>query len=112
MFSFANWKTSTSPSCVLRYLVMLGGAPPGVWRSGDAVLKRVGPEGRWVAWEERALAAVPDRGFRLQRPRRTPADDLVVDGWSARDYLEGSHQRGRWIDILRVARVLHMELAA
>ncbi len=92
--------------------VLLGGAPPGVWRSGGAVLKRVGPDVHWVAWEERALASVRDRGFRLQRLRRTAAGDLVVDGWSARNYLQGSHRRERWIDILRVAGALHVELAA
>lgn len=91
--------------------MQLSGGFEGAWRSGDLVLKRSQSPLESLETEARILASVRDEGFRLQRLRRTADGSLLVDGWIARDFLDGSHQVGRWRQVLEVGDVLHASLA-
>ncbi|MCA1588219.1 MAG: phosphotransferase [Chloroflexi bacterium] len=82
----------------------------GAWRVGDHVLKRSHAGSAAVECEARVLAAVVDTGFRLQRLLRARDGSLVVEGWTARAYLEGRHEPGRWQDTLRVGDALSAAL--
>ena len=89
----------------------LSGGFDGAWRCGELVLKRSRSSIEALECEERVLASVRDRGFRLQRLRRTRDGSLLVDGWIARDFLEGSHEPERWRQILEVGDALHAAVA-
>lgn len=110
-------KTDAPPTAVLDAFgatmppERLAGGFNGAWRAGDMVLKRSGASLDALECEARVLASVPDAGFRLQRLRRAHDGSSRVDGWTARDYLEGGHGAGRWLDILRVGDALHAALA-
>jgi hypothetical protein len=73
------------------------------WRAGGLVVK---PAGAVHAWLCSVLGALDDEGFRIERPRPD-----VVDGWSAWTYLEGTHERGRWPEIVATGDRLHAALA-
>jgi uncharacterized protein (TIGR02569 family) len=90
----------------------LAGGYDGAWRCADLVLKRSDAPTAALEAEARVLASVPDRAFRLQRLRRAADGALAVDGWIARDHLEGRHEPGRWAEILEVADALNVALAA
>jgi len=72
----------------------------------------VNVEPAWLEWEERVLVTVDQDAFRIQLPRRTLDERLVVDGWFARDYLEGAHEPGHWSEIIGAGDALHAALAA
>jgi len=80
----------------------LAGGTGRAWRVGDLVLKPVDAD---VAWQHDVFAAVEEAGFRIERPRRE-----IVDGWTAWTYLEGRHERGRWLDIVSAGERLHAAL--
>lgn len=110
-------KTDAPPTAVLdafgaRVLPeRLAGGLTGAWRAGDMVLKPSGASADALECEARVLASVPDAGFRLQRLRGAHDGSFLVGGWTARDYLEGGHGAGGWLDILRVGDALHAALA-
>ncbi len=92
--------------------IRLAGGYGGAWRCGDLVLKRSDAPTTALEAEARVLGSVPDAGFRLQRLRRAADGALLVDGWIARDHLDGRHEHGRWAEILDVADALNVALAS
>ena len=84
---------------------------PGVWRVGPAVLKRSHSPVAWLEWEEAFCRNVVDDGFRLQRLRRARDGEIEVDGWIARDHLEGDHRSDAWDETLDIGRMLLLALA-
>ncbi len=97
------------------------GAPPDArrleggegrsWRAGDMVLKPDGPAPT-VAWLADNVESVVDTAsFRLARHVRAADGQVVVDGWTATMWLEGTHRSGRWDDVLAVSRAFHAALA-
>lgn len=89
----------------------LSGGFEGAWRCGDLVLKRSLAPIAALECEERVLASVPDADLRLQRLRRARDGSLVVDGWIARDFLEGRHEPSRWHQLIEIGDALHAALA-
>lgn len=82
------------------------------WRAGSVVLKPVGDE-REVAWLATLLEPVPDGPeFRLGRPITLPDGSGVVDGWGATRWLEGSHEPGRFDELLATSDAFHRALAS
>ena len=82
------------------------------WRAGSVVLKVVGDE-REVAWLAALLDYVPDGPeFRIGRPVTTPDGAYVVDGWGATRWLEGSHEPGRFDELLATSDAFHGALAS
>ena len=49
--------------------------------------------------------------FRVPRACRAPDGSVVVDGWTAAEYLEGRHEDGRWTDVIAVGELLHASIA-
>ena len=91
--------------------VALGGFT-GAWRVGRLVLKRAHAGPAALECEADVLASVPDAGFRLQRLRRAADGSPIVQGWIARDFLDGGHEPGRWREIIGVGEGLHEALRA
>jgi uncharacterized protein (TIGR02569 family) len=59
-----------------------------------------------IAWQAEILSSVQEDGFRVARPRPE-----IVDGWTASKYVPGSHDEGRWREIIDVGKRLHAALA-
>jgi uncharacterized protein (TIGR02569 family) len=60
-----------------------------------------------LAWQADLLADLESDAFRIARPRRSLEGKWVVDGWCATDYLPGSHESGRWAEIIRAGDAFH-----
>jgi uncharacterized protein (TIGR02569 family) len=85
---------------------LLPGGRGTSWRVGALVLKPLDRAAGEIAWEAELLASIVQDGFRVARPRPE-----IVDGWTASEYVEGRHERGRWLDIISVGERLHAALA-
>jgi uncharacterized protein (TIGR02569 family) len=73
---------------------------------GSLVLKPLDHPAGEIAWQAEMLASVEEDGFRVARMRPE-----IVDGWIASDYVAGSHEPGRWREIIAVGERLHAALA-
>lgn len=90
--------------------VLLGGGQGTSWRAGDLVLKPATADPDELAWQVRVFSQVSQDGFRLARPRRAAGGSLCVDGWSATEFVSGSHSPHRWPDIIAAGDRLHRAL--
>ncbi|MDX6486621.1 MAG: hypothetical protein QOF43_1774 [Gaiellaceae bacterium] len=77
------------------------------WRAGSIVLKPLDWSPQEHAWHADVLARIEEDGFRVARP-----DPRIVDGWTAATYVEGTHEPGRWRDIIAAGERFHASLAA
>ena len=77
------------------------------WGAGELVLKPLDMSLDALVWQEAVLGNIAEHGFRLARPVRARAGELVVGGWSAWQYLAGQHVPGRWADIAAVGERFH-----
>jgi hypothetical protein len=73
------------------------------WRVGRLVYKPLDFAPEVVAWQSRVLAAVDTSEIRVAPPR-------LVDGWVVTPFLEGSHEPGRWHDVIEAGRRFHAAL--
>jgi uncharacterized protein (TIGR02569 family) len=90
--------------------VALGGGQGGSWRVGTAVLKPVDLSPAELAWQAELLEQVETAGFRVSRPLRAGDGSLSVDGWCAREWLEGVHEARRWADVIAAGERFHAAL--
>jgi hypothetical protein len=88
-------------------LALLPGGTGRSWRAGSLVLKPLDHPANEIAWQADVLASIEEDGFRVARLR-----PQIVDGWTASDYVEGTHRPGRWREIIVVGERLHQALAA
>jgi uncharacterized protein (TIGR02569 family) len=92
-------------------LAHLPGGQGASWRAGSLVLKRVENE-QEVSWLAALLERVADGPeFRVGRAIRSPDGSYVVDGWAATGWLEGTHEPGRFDDLLATSDAFHRALA-
>src|SRR5581483_9169419 len=84
--------------------VRLEGGQGSSWRVGEAVFKPLDLEEPELAWQAAVLAAIHCDDFRVAHPLRTQTGELVVEGWCAWEAVEGTHERGRWPEIIAVGR--------
>lgn len=101
------------PAAVLAAFGLAGGPEPLAggqgesWRVDDVVLK---PEGE--AWVQQILAALPESdAVRIARPILATDGRLVVDGWSATQWLAGAHEHDRYDEIVAAGQAFHGLLA-
>jgi uncharacterized protein (TIGR02569 family) len=71
------------------------------WRTGEIVLKPLDMPIGALAWLDERLAPLAQASsVRLSLPIRSRSGCLVVDGWTAFPFLPGSHQPGRWLEVI------------
>jgi uncharacterized protein (TIGR02569 family) len=90
--------------------VPLGGGQGLSWLAGDVVVKSVDVDLEELAWQAQVFSRIPAAGFRLARPRRAADGSLCVDGWSAAEYVTGTHEERRWPEIIAVGERFHAAL--
>ena len=76
------------------------------WRAGELVLKPLDWLPEELAYQAEVLAAIRPDGLRVAAPL-----PQIVDGWTAAPYFEGTHEPGRWLEIIDAGRGLHAALA-
>jgi len=77
------------------------------WQCGRFVLKPVDMPVEALSWlDEVVRREVRTNVLRLSFPCRSRSGRLVVDGWTAFPFLAGSHQRGRWLEIIAAGEAL------
>src|SRR6187200_1444041 len=90
----------------------LGGGQGAAWRCGDLVLKpldqAMSPEE--LEWQGTVLGALREDGFRVSRLRHARDGSALVDGWCAWERVEGSHEEGRWAEVIAVGERFHAAL--
>jgi uncharacterized protein (TIGR02569 family) len=64
-----------------------------------------------LEWQAAVLGGLRDGSVPLSRPRRATNGELVVDGWTAWELVEGQHEHARWADIIEAGERFH-ELVA
>ena len=89
----------------------LAGGRGLAWRAGSVVVKPADTTEESLAWQAETLGQASGNQLRVAMPQRSAQGDFVVDGWIASAFCEGSHQSGRWLDIVAVADRLHAALA-
>lgn len=89
----------------------LPGGRGHAWAAGDIVLKPQDLSADELDWQWRLLPRLHPDHVRVAPPRRAAGGDLVVDGWTAWERLEGRHQPGRWEEIIAAGERFHRALA-
>jgi uncharacterized protein (TIGR02569 family) len=83
----------------------LEGGRGTAWRLGDMILKPLDVLPEELLWlDEIGRKYDVGSGLRLSLPFRGRSGKLIVDGWMAFPYLEGSHEPGRWLETAKIAR--------
>ena len=84
-----------------------GGSTGQCFRAGGVVLKPHQDE-EAIGWLARLCEEVGSHSeFRLACPIRSRTGGWTVSGWAATTFVEGSHELGRWAEILGAGRALH-----
>jgi uncharacterized protein (TIGR02569 family) len=81
------------------------------WRAGSLVVKPADTTEETLAWQADTLGRANGDQLRVAMPRRSARGTFVFEGWMASSFCAGSHQRGRWLDIVAVADRLHAALS-
>lgn len=92
-------------------LTPLPGGRGLAWRAGTLVVKPADTGEEALAWEAATLARASNEQLRVAMPRRSARGGFLVDGWMASSFCAGSHQSGRWLDIIAAGDRLHAALA-
>ena len=89
----------------------LAGGRGLAWRAGSLVVKPADTTEDSLAWQAATLGRANGDQLRVAMPRRSARGTFVFDGWMASSFCAGSHQRGRWLDIVAVADRFHVALS-
>ncbi|HEX7254340.1 MAG TPA: TIGR02569 family protein [Gaiellaceae bacterium] len=89
----------------------LAGGMGESWRAGDLVFKPADHHSQHVEWQAEVFFSIRCDGFRVARPQRAVDESVVVDGWTAWDWVEGRHEERRWPEIIAAGERLHAALA-
>jgi uncharacterized protein (TIGR02569 family) len=92
-------------------LTPLSGGRGLAWRAGRLVVKPADTDEGALAWQAATLGRASNERLRVAMPRRSAQGGFLVDGWMASSFCEGSHQPGRWLDVIAVGDRLHAALA-
>ena len=91
--------------------VALPGGRGNSWRSGSLVFKPIDTPLEALEWMDVTVRAVPAGGLRLSLPARSLGGTVLVDGWTAFPFLEGTHPVGDWHLRAEVARTFASSLS-
>ena len=75
------------------------------------MLRPVDPQEPPLDWQRDVLGSIGEDDFRVSLPLTTRAGDFEHDGWCAWQFLEGSHDEGRWAEIIDVGEHFHRAIA-
>ena len=91
----------------------LAGGEGTSWRAGDVVFKPLlhSSSVEELEFYAELFAGIEQDGFRVLRVRRSRDGSLVVDGWTAADFVDGRHEDARWADVIAVGERLHAAIA-
>jgi len=78
--------------------------------AGDVVIKPAEADLEELTWQDLIFSQMSCAGLRLARPRRAADGSLLVDGWCATEHVTGTHQPGRWPEIIVVGERFHAAL--
>jgi uncharacterized protein (TIGR02569 family) len=84
----------------------LAGGRGIAWRAGDVVLKPLDMPMQALWWQAEVLGGIVCDGFRVAAPLRSARGELVVDGWTAWPFLDGTHAP-RWREIVEAGERFH-----
>jgi hypothetical protein len=85
---------------------LLSGGTGRSWRAGSLVLKPLDRAPQEIAWQAEVLSSIQEDEFRVAHPRPE-----IVDGWTASEYVAGTHEGGRWRETIAVGERFHAALA-
>lgn len=91
--------------------IPLGGGQGTSWRSGAIVLKPLELLESEVVWQADLFDSLAADGFRVARAVRAADGAVVVDGWTAWEAVEGTHEERRWTEVIAVGERFHAALA-
>ena len=89
---------------------LLEGGQGTTYRVGDIALQPgefVSEEAEWIA---QVYETIIQEGFRVPKPVRAVDGKIVYDGWSAWEYVNAGHARGRWAEIFATFDAFHKAL--
>lgn len=89
----------------------LPGGRGRAWRAGAIVVKPADTSEEILAWQAGTLAEIDPAGLRVSLPLRSHHGSFVVDGWCATSFCSGSHEPGRWSDIIAAGERFHAAIA-
>lgn len=91
----------------------LAGGQGKAWRCGAVVLKPLDPamSPDELEWQGGVLDAVREDGFRVPHLLRARDGSLLVEGWSAWEWVEGAHRERAWPEVIAVGERFHAALA-
>lgn len=92
--------------------VRLPGGEGRSWRATDIVLKPADKPADELEWQAALLGSVEPSVVRVAPPRRSADGNFVVDGWYATDFMVGTHEPGKWAEIIRAGEAVHAAIAA
>jgi uncharacterized protein (TIGR02569 family) len=90
--------------------VALEGGEGTSWRAGDLVLKPADREVEEMAWQASIYRRIVADGFRIAMLRPAGDGQLCVDGWCATEFVSGTQDPGRWLEIISVGARFHRAL--
>jgi uncharacterized protein (TIGR02569 family) len=75
--------------------------------AGGLVFKPLDVSEEELRFQADLLSTLPQGGFRVAAPRRSPGGELIVGGWTCCELLAGKHEERRWVDIIHAGRRFH-----
>lgn len=91
--------------------IPLSGGRQTSWRAGHLVIKPLDLEADALEWQAELYERLVPEGFRVAPPARAAGGSFVVDGWTAWEFVAGTHEHRRWSEIISVGESFHRALA-
>ena len=91
--------------------VPLDGGRQTSWKAGHLVIKPLDIELEELEWQAELYKELAPEGFRVAPPFRASDGSLVIDGWTAWEFVAGTHQQRCWPEIISVGETFHSALA-
>jgi hypothetical protein len=85
---------------------LLPGGTGRSWHAGSLVLKPLDRAPHEIGWQAEVFSSIQEDEFRVAYPHPE-----IVDGWTASEYVAGTHEEGRWREIIAVGERFHAALA-
>lgn len=88
---------------------LLAGGEGRTYRAGNVVLKPADEGSEYLAEIEQTISGTAE--FRFPKPIRSRTGGWVHQGWSAKEFAEGSHAQGRWLEPIETCIAFHRAIS-